>query len=113
MPSNKRCVVPPIRNPWPLIEDKLSFSQISLQRRRNQVRLIGDHESAPVSKANSGACDGTAEFEARWRSRAGWAALTGGVCNIDNFSCFLCLSMRQMKIHEFESICSRAMINRC
>src|SRR5882724_8810456 len=65
-PRSKRCVVPPIRNPWPLIDERPSFAQTSLHRSRNHVLFIGAHDPSDVSKVKRGAVEGTSELEDMW-----------------------------------------------
>ena len=56
--------------PWPLKDCKPSCAQMSPQRIRNQVCIIGTQVSTLVSKAKSGALSGTEELEWRWWSKA-------------------------------------------
>ena len=65
MPRSKRCMVPPMQKPCPLIDDKPSSHHISLQRSRNQDHFRGDHNPSAVSKAKSGVLGGRIMFEAQ------------------------------------------------
>ena len=68
-PRSKRCVVPPIWNPWPLTDERTSFSQTSLQWSRNQVLFICAQDPSDVSKVKRGTVVGTAKLEDMWCSK--------------------------------------------
>jgi len=70
MPKSKRCIVPPMRKPWPMVEGYPSLCQILLHLSMNHVHLKGDQEPLAVSKVKRGASGGRLVFDDMWCSKA-------------------------------------------
>jgi len=87
--SSRRCVVPPIRKPWPLTEVRPSLAHILLQCSKNHILFIGAQVLSDVSNANKGEDAGMLVLEERWCLKAEIALqlhLESDMCMVVPFS---------------------------